>query len=202
MRRSVRYRDQSIAVLSIAISQCLATAAHAQASDPGSSRVEEVVVLGRGETRQVQSMRAEQLDVLPAGTSPLKAIERLPGVNLQAADPYGAYEWSARITVRGFNTNQLGYTLDGVPLGDFTYGNHNGLHISRAIPSENVGRVQLSQGAGSVDIASTSNLGGAIEFFSLEPAATFGMDVEQMIGSDSARRTFAKMETVRASRPR
>ena len=179
--------------LSVAIGQLLMMAATAEEST--SSKVEEVVVLGRGETRQVQSIRAEQIDVLPAGTSPLKAIERLPGVNFQAADPYGAYEWSARITVRGFNTNQLGYTLDGVPLGDFTYGNHNGLHISRAIPSENVGRVQLSQGAGSVDIASTSNLGGAIEFFSLDPADDFGVGVEQMIGSNSARRTFVKLET-------
>ena len=72
----------------------------------------------------------------PPGTSPLKAIENLPGVNFQSADPYGAYEWSTRITIRGFNQNRLGFTLDGVPLGDMTYGNHNGLHISRAIPSE------------------------------------------------------------------
>lgn len=176
--------------LSLAVSQLLVTTAIAQGSN-----VEEVVVLGRGETRQVQSIRAEQIDVLPAGTSPLKAIERLPGVNFQSADPYGAYEWSARITVRGFNTNQLGYTLDGVPLGDFTYGNHNGLHISRAIPSENVGRVQLSQGTGSLDIASTSNLGGAIEFSSVDPGSEFGIGFEQMIGSDSARRTFVKLET-------
>ena len=57
-------------------------------------------------------------------------------MNFQAADPYGAYEWSTRITVRGFNQSRLGFTLDGVPLGDMTYGNHNGLHISRAVPTE------------------------------------------------------------------
>ena len=90
-------------------------------------------------------------------------------MNFQSADPYGAYEWSTRIVVRGFNQNQLGFTLDGVPLGDMTYGNHNGLHISRAIPTENVGRVLLSQGAGSLATASSSNLGGTIEFFSARP---------------------------------
>jgi iron complex outermembrane receptor protein len=174
----------------------LAVAAHAQ--DAGASAappLEEVVVLGRGETRQVQSIRAEQIDQLPAGTSPLKAIENLPGVNFQSADPYGAYEWSTRITVRGFNQNQLGFTLDGVPLGDMTYGNHNGLHISRAIPSENVARVSLSQGTGSLDTASTSSLGGAVQFFSAAPAAESGMQVQQMVGSDAARRTFVKLET-------
>ncbi|NJR14084.1 MAG: serine hydrolase [Phyllobacteriaceae bacterium] len=70
------------------------------------------------ETRQVQAMSAEQIDLLPAGTSPLKAIEKLPGVNFQSADPYGTYEWSSRIVVRGFNQSQMGFTLDGVPLGE------------------------------------------------------------------------------------
>ena len=45
----------------------------------------------------------------------------------------------ARISIRGFNQNQLGFTLDGVPLGDMTYGNLNGLHVSRAVISENLG---------------------------------------------------------------
>lgn len=187
---------RSFALTATITSALLAAAAHAQQTDAGAAGpVEEVIVLGRGETRQVQSISAQQLDHLPAGTSPLKAIENLPGVNFQSADPYGAYEWSARIVVRGFNQNQLGFTLDGVPLGDMTYGNHNGLHISRAIPSENVTRVALSQGAGSLDTASTSNLGGAVEFFSDAPRNEFGMEFEQMLGSDSARRTYLRLDS-------
>ncbi|MDY6945881.1 MAG: TonB-dependent receptor [Pseudomonadota bacterium] len=180
--------------LAFAITAVLAAnAAVAQDSEQGP--VEEVIVLGRGETRQVQSVSFEQIDALPAGTSPLKAIEKMPGVNFQSADAYGAYEWSTRISIRGFNQSQLGFTLDGVPLGDMSYANHNGLHISRAIPSEAVGRVELSQGAGAIDIASTSNLGGAVEFFSADPAAQFGVRAEQMFGSDSARRTFVKLDS-------
>ena len=179
--------------LSLAVSQLLVMVATAEES--ANARVEEVVVLGRGETRQVQSISAEQIAVLPAGTSPLKAIEKLPGVNFQAADPYGAYEWSARISVRGFDRNRLGFTLDGVPLGDMTYGNHNGLHISRAIPSENVGQVSLSQGTGSLDTASTSNLGGAVQFSSVAPAKEFRVEANQMIGSDAARRTFVRLDS-------
>jgi iron complex outermembrane receptor protein len=157
--------------------------------------LEEVIVLGRGETRQVQAITAQQIDYLPPGTSPLKAIEKLPGVNFQAADPYGSYEWSTRVTVRGFNQNRIGFTLDGVPLGDMTYGNHNGLHISRAIPTELVGRAVLSQGTGSLDTASLSNLGGAVEFFSASPQTELGITAAQMFGSDSSRRTFARFDT-------
>lgn len=182
--------------LSLTVAAILAaSAAVAQDSEQGQQPVEEVVVLGRGETRQVQSVSNAQIDVLPAGTSPLKAIEKMPGVNFQSADAYGAYEWSTRLSIRGFNQGQLGFTLDGVPLGDMSYANHNGLHISRAIPSEAVGRVELSQGAGAIDIASTSNLGGAVEFFSANPEEEFGVRAEQMFGSDSARRTFAKLDS-------
>ncbi len=173
---------------------CLATAARAQAT-ADDANIEEVLVLGRGETRQVQTITAQQIEQLPAGTSPLKAIEHLPGVNFQSADPYGAYEWSTRITVRGFNQNRMGFTLDGVPLGDMTYGNHNGLHISRAIPSELVDSVTLSQGSGTLATASASNLGGAIEFFSADPSTERGVDAAQTIGSDAARRSFMRFDT-------
>jgi iron complex outermembrane recepter protein len=157
--------------------------------------LQQVVVLGTGETRQVQSVTARQIDQLPAGTSPLKAIEKLPGVNFQSADPFGNYEWSTRITVRGFNQNRIGFTLDGVPLGDMTYGNHNGLHVSRAIPTELVNRAVLSQGTGGLDTASASNLGGTVQFFSTDPTDQFGANLQQMFGSDSARRTFAQLNS-------
>ena len=181
------------------LSASLAAAAVAQqpANTPAAdaSQLEEVVIFARGVARQQLQVTAEQIDYLPAGTSPLKAIEKLPGVNFQSADPFGSYEWSTRIVVRGFNQNQLGFTLDGVPLGDMSYGNHNGLHISRAVPSEDVGRVSLSQGAGALSTASTSNLGGTLEFFTLDPAADFGGRVDLTGGSDSTRRIFGHFDT-------
>src|SRR3954467_15730625 len=126
--------------------------------------VQMVEITGRGQSRQVQNInKADLAEALP-GTSPLKVLEKLPGVNFQSSDPFGAYEWSTRFSIRGFNQNQLGFTLDGIPLGDMSYGNNNGLHISRAVSSENIGSVILAQGAGSLATASTSNLGGTLEF--------------------------------------
>jgi iron complex outermembrane receptor protein len=181
------------------LSASLAAAAVAQqpANTPAAdaSQLEEVVIFARGVARQQQQVTAEQIDYLPAGTSPLKAIEKLPGLNFQSADPFGSYEWSTRIVVRGFNQNQLGFTLDGVPLGDMSYGNHNGLHISRAVPSEDVGRVSLSQGAGALGTASTSNLGGTLEFFTLDPASDLGGRIDLTGGSDSTRRIFGHFDT-------
>ncbi len=155
----------------------------------------EIVVLGFGESRQIQSINASDLARLTPGTSPLKAIEKLPGVNFQAADPFGAYEWAVRISLRGFNQNQLGFTLDGVPLGDMSYGNVNGLHISRAIISENVARTDVAQGAGALGTASTSNLGGTIEFFSDRPRDTANVTGGGTYGSNNTYRAFARIDS-------
>jgi iron complex outermembrane receptor protein len=179
-------RAISLASLAIALPQFALAQAGA---------IEEIAVFGKGEVRQIQTLSATQLAQFPAGTSPLKAIEKLPGVNFQSADPYGAYEWSTRIVVRGFNQNQMGFTLDGVPLGDMSYANHNGLHISRAIMSENMGQVSLAQGAGALATASTSNLGGTLAFTSLDPADEFGVLTNVTAGSDGARRLFARLDS-------
>lgn len=185
----------SIAALMSGAAQAQTQAVSAVAANKAGTSVEETLVFGRGETRQVHVLGNAELAEYPAGTSPLKAVEKLPGVNFQSADPFGAYEWSTRIVVRGFNQNQLGFTLDDVPLGDMSYANHNGLHISRAITSENIGAVALSQGAGSLAAASTSNLGGTLEFTSADPASEFGARVDGSVGSDAAQRVFLRVDS-------
>ena len=157
--------------------------------------IESVVVLGQGQTRQVETISHNEIEADVPGTSPLKVISKLPGVNYQAADPFGAYEWAVRISVRGFNQNQLGFTLDDVPLGDMSYGNDNGLHISRAISAENIGVVELAQGNGSLGTASTSNLGGTLQFHSIAPKEEFGVYAASSYGSDTTLHEFVRLDT-------
>jgi iron complex outermembrane receptor protein len=157
----------------------------------------DIVVLGRGETRQVQELASEDVAELVPGTSPLKAIEKLPGVNFQSADAFGAYEWSQRVSIRSFNQNQIGFTFDGVPLGDGSYGNNNGLHISRAIISENVGRIRVSQGAGSIGTQATNNLGGTIETFSADPLGRNAVQAHATGGSDDTYRGYIRVDLAR-----
>jgi iron complex outermembrane receptor protein len=162
------------------------------AEDTGSN---DIVVIGKGETRQVQELGQQDLAELVPGTSPLKAIEKLPSVNFTGADPFGAYEWAERVSIRGFNQNQLGFTLDGIPLGDASYGNVNGLHISRAIISENIALTRVSQGSGSIGTQATNNLGGTLEFFSRDPSREFHYDMNATVGSDNMWRVFGRLDT-------
>lgn len=176
----------------LASAAVLPQVAHAEEAAE-SSDVGEIVVFGQGQTRQVQEVKAKDIEILTPGTSPLRAIEKLPSVNIQSADPFGAYEWSTRVTIRGFNQNQLGFNLDGIPLGDMTYGNHNGLHISRAASGDNIGRTLVSQGSGSIGTQSTNNLGGTLEFFTVDPADVLGATANATFGSSNTMRGFARL---------
>lgn len=167
-----------------------ATAAADEAADSG-----EIVVYGKGEVRQVTEISADDIQLTTAGSSPFIALRKLPGVNFQSADPFGTYEWSTRITLRGFNQNQLGFTLDGVPLGDMSYGNTNGLHISRAIIADNIGQTRVSQGAGALGTASTSNLGGTLEFASRDPQDELGVAGNITYGDSNTFRVYGTLDT-------
>ena len=162
---------------------------------PRITSTETVVVTAPGEFRVEQEMPATALIEEMPGTSPIKSLAQMPSVNFQAADPSGSYEWAVRISVRGFNQNQLGFTLDDIPLGDMSYGNWNGLHISRAVIDENMSRIVMSQGTGALETASTSNLGGTIQFFSVDPDDKRGFSVTQSAGSFDAYRTFFRLDS-------
>lgn len=190
---------RSIATILLATTALWAVPALAQTT-PADDAMEaadaaEIIVTGRGETRQVQEIGAVDVAVLAPGTTALKALEKLPSVNFQSADAFGAYEWSQRITVRGFDQSRLGFTLDGVPLGNQNYGNVNGLHTNRAISPENVGSTRLTQGAGSLGTQATNNLGGTIELGSRDPLETFAFDANATYGSDETIRGFARIDT-------
>jgi iron complex outermembrane recepter protein len=183
-------------LMSVAVASLCAGTAYGQAGVPEEDPNRDVVViLGHGEARQVQTLSEDDLALETPGSTGIKLVESLPGVNYTAADPFGAYEWAVNINIRGFQKDQLGYTLDGVPLGDMSYGNYNGLHISRAIISENIERVELAQGAGTVSTNSTSNLGGTLQFYSLAPKDEFGGMVQATAGDENMFRGFARLET-------
>jgi hypothetical protein len=164
------------------------------ADAPDTDQNAAIVVTSR-RTRSVVTLEGKEIQKILPGISPLKALQTLPGVTFLTADPWGNNEQNISLYVHGFSASQLGYTLDGIPLGDQTYGNYNGLSPQRAIISEDVGRVTLASGAGDLGTASTSNLGGTIDTFSSDPAKQRGAVVEQTFGSYSAFRTYARIDS-------
>lgn len=151
---------------------------------------------GAGATRGVNALVKEEVRLsVPAGTTGLKLIERLPGVNVQGADPFGAYEWANRVTIRGFQPQQIGQTFDGITLGDMSYGNFNGLGIGRAVDVENLQTTSVAQGSGALGTASSNNLGGVVQYTSTAPSDRRGGQLSQLVGEASSRRTFGRLDT-------
>ncbi len=155
----------------------------------------DVPILGHGETRQVQDILSEEIRYSIAGSNPLKVLQRLPGVHFQAADPWGNYEWSTKLSIRGFKERQLGFTLDDIPLGDMVYGNNNGLHTGRSIILENIEKIRIAQGSGALGTPSVINLGGTIQLVSNDPKNTEGLTANQSWGSSNTLRTFLRVDT-------
>ncbi len=192
LMNTIFIRTTTLMRLSVA-TLVLASAVAANAKAAGDD-AETIVVTGKS-TRSTTAIPAAEIQKILPGVSPLKAIETLPGVLYITADPWGNNEQNAQIFIHGFNFQQLGYTMDGVPLGDQNYGNYNGLSPQRAVISENVGRVSVSTGAGDLGTASTSNLGGAVETFSSDPSRNLGFLAAQTIGSYGTSRTYVRLDS-------
>ncbi|TCV96036.1 iron complex outermembrane receptor protein [Luteibacter rhizovicinus] len=165
------------------------------ASTRAAKTLETVSVVGQSATRQVQQLDKQQIDNATPGTSPIQMLQTLPGVNFVSNDPFGTDEWSSRISLRGFNHTQLGYTLDGIPLGNTDYHSGDGLSVTRAWISENLGDLELSQGSGGLGTASTSNLGGTVQLHTDDPAMTPGVRVNATGGSYGFKRGFIRADT-------
>ncbi|GGX85892.1 TonB-dependent receptor plug domain-containing protein [Massilia dura] len=198
----------SLALAPLAMAQQVATAvaamesgAVASAADAGSEAAAvaagpmATVEVATRRTRSSVALKQDEIQKILPGTNPLKALQTLPGVSFQTADPWGNNEQNLSLFVHGFSGQQLGYTMDGVPLGDQQYGNYNGLSPQRAVISENVRGVVLSSGAGDLATASTSNLGGTIETFSSDPLAERNFAVQQTLGSHDTSRTFLRYDS-------
>ena len=173
----------------------LATQAQAATAPADNNELEAIVIVGGGQTRSVSTLVPSNLEVLPPGSSVQKVLNFLPGVMAQSIDALGVNEQSLSLQVRGYNTTHLGYTLDGMPLGDGAYNNYNGLTISRALISENLARADLATGIAGLSIASTSNLGGALIYTSSDPKKTLGLSANGTLGSQNSLRTFARFDT-------
>jgi len=204
-KRPTSLRPSLIALATAALCTSLAHAAPAEDTPaaPDAPAIQDTtppgalatVEISTRKTRSTVAMSGTEIQKVMPGANPLKALQALPGVSFQTADPWGNNEQNLSLFVHGFNGQQLGYTMDGVPLGDQQYGNYNGLAPQRALTSENVKSVVLATGAGDLGTPSTSNLGGTIETYSSDPSSRRNVNLQQTLGSHKASRSFVRFDS-------
>ncbi|MXV44907.1 TonB-dependent receptor [Saccharibacter sp. 17.LH.SD] len=135
------------------------------------------------------------MDQQVPGTNPLKTLAQLPGIQFQSDDPQGLDTYSNQLYMHGFTQNDIGMTLDGIPLGEPTFRNYNGLSALQAISSENVERLDVTQSAGAESTPSTNNLGGSIAYISSAPRNKAGGTIVQTFGSNSLYHSFFRFDS-------
>lgn len=150
---------------------------------------------GAGKVRSSSTIDTLTLRYVTPGTNALRVVERLPGVNVQNSDNLGSYEWANRVTIRGFATSQIGQTMDGIPLGDMSYGNFNGLNVGRAVDQDNVATASVNQGSGGLGTASANNLGGTVEYRSSDALNQPHLRFLQSAGEHALRRSSLRYDT-------
>ena len=206
MMKQVKNKSFSLTVLAGVIGQLLFSAqANAQAADTEASATEEkIVVVGRrvsqtdiaigtDEATNTTAVTREELLSAPSGISGLKMLESLPGFNVQTDGALGLYEFGNSVQVRAFQLSQMGFVLDGIPMGrSDAFG---GSPIFRYVDNENLGSVIASPGAGDVSAPSYSSLGPIASYNTVRPSEEMGGMVAVTVGDFDLQRTFVKLET-------
>lgn len=151
------------------------------------------VAIGTGEVTNTLAVTREALLSAPGGISGLKMLESLPGFNVQTDGALGLYEFGNSVNVRAFNLSQIGFVLNGVPMGrSDAFG---GSPIFRYVDNENLASVVASPGAGDVSAPSYSSLGPIASYNTVDPSDKMGGMVSLTMGDDDLQRSFIKLET-------
>ena len=137
----------------------------------------------------------------PAQVNPVKALDLIPSVNGQNADPYGMAAnqppSNQAVRIRGESASSSGTpgsirTIEGIPLTGAPGGgasildleNSDGLTIYR-------GAIPPNRGLG------WANIAGNLDIAMLKPAEKFGLFAKQSYGSFDFNRTFARIDSGR-----
>ncbi|MAW99047.1 MAG: TonB-dependent receptor [Sphingomonas sp.] len=101
------------------------------------------------------------------GQSVNEVLNQVPGVSFTNNDPFGSLGGS--FSIRGFNSDRISQTLDGIPLNDS--GNY-ALYTNQNIDIELVDNINVNLGSTDVDSPTPAAVGGTININTIEPSDT------------------------------
>ncbi len=119
-----------------------------------------------------------------------QAIDLLPGINTYSYDATGLFGGGLRM--RGFNSDQIGITVDGAPINDA--GNF-AVYPSELIDSENLEQIEVNQGTNKIDAPMVGATGGSIGLTTSAPKDEARFRIQQSYGAFDAYKTFLRADT-------
>jgi len=176
----------------------LATGAHAQSTtDVGTIQVQGAPGgTATGEIQEEESPRArssvnrQAIEIQSPVANPYQVINLLPGVSTFSQDGTGLFGGGLRI--RGFNSDQLGFTINGAPVNDS--GNF-AVYPQEYTDSDNLCEVFVTQGSTDSDAPHVGATGGNVGLVSCKPTDTMQTHISQTNGQNALEKTFVKFNT-------
>ncbi len=136
------------------------------------------------------SVNRAHLETLAPTSNPYQAIELLPGVNTFSYDATGLFGGGLR--VRGANSDQMGFTVNGAPVNDS--GNF-AVYPQEYSDIENMCEVFVTQGSTDTEAPHVGASGGNIGMVTCTPADKFGVRLSQSLGMLNYSKTFLRLDT-------
>ena len=176
-------------VVSLSAASMLATPAAAQSTGSLEFEGDEIVVSGAfqqgvGGVQMPDTPRAKQVldqEVIRRqrpGQTANDIINLVPGVSFQNNDPWGSGGGS--FTIRGFGSDRVSQTLDGLPLNDS--GNY-ALYTNQQVDSEILEEINVNLGVTDIDSPTASATGGTINLRTRRPSDSFGVMMSASYGN-------------------
>ena len=209
LRTKTLARAVALAVASAAVTGALAQAA--PAVDDAAPRAKEDAVrlgtititgegnkLGAGQILNEDAVKARSTVTKDATEkdrstgNPYQALSLLPGVNTFNHDATGLF--GGGFTMRGFGADQIGFTINGVPVNDS--GSYS-VFPQEYVDQENICTQSISQGSPDVESPHIGATGGSVNITNCDPENTRRLRVTQTFGGLSLSRTFVRADTGR-----
>jgi iron complex outermembrane recepter protein len=126
---------------------------------------------------------------LPSGNA-YQLLNLMPGVNAYSYDATGLYGGGLR--VRGFNSDQMGFTVNGAPVNDS--GNF-AVYPQEYTELENLCEIFVTQGSADTEAPHAGASGGNVGLVSCAPKDEFGGKVSQSLGQLGFTKTFVRLDS-------
>jgi len=117
-------------------------------------------------------------------------LQLAPGVNSYNHDGTGLF--GGQLKVRGFNSDQIGFTINGAPVNDS--GNF-AVYPQEYTDSENLCELFVTQGSADTESPHLGASGGNVGMVTCEPNDEFRVKAAQSLGQNRFSRTFARVDT-------
>jgi iron complex outermembrane receptor protein len=136
------------------------------------------------------TITSEELEKQRPTGNAYQALEMLPAVNSYNQDATGLF--GGGLTLRGFNSDQIGATINGVPVNDS--GNF-AVFPQEYVDQENVCSEFVTQGSTDVDSPQVGATGGNFGIKSCQPENVSRVRIMQTLGQLASSKTFVRYDT-------